>query len=160
MESCVEEALAPTLGALAVPGILWDVGDQARIEDHLPIVRGIKAAIEVKVGSFEVQTNLSGHRLQGLQPLGQEHHIRFVHGRNWDRSEDRAMVVRDRDDFLALLVCVSRVPDAIPPVLATVLVPSPWSTLVSRCFSAARCLTLATNACQSDPSSAHLAKTL
>src|SRR5882672_11395995 len=67
------------------------------------------------------------------------------------------MVVDDGDDFLALLVFMPRVPNAIPPFLATVLVPSPWSTLVSRRFSAARCRTLAMNACQSEPSSAHLA---
>src|SRR6267143_6607856 len=67
------------------------------------------------------------------------------------------MVVRDGDDFLALLVLVAGVANPIPPFLATVLVPSPWSMLVSRCFAAARCRTLATNACHSDPSSAHLA---
>jgi hypothetical protein len=67
------------------------------------------------------------------------------------------MVVYDGDDFLALLVFVARVANPIPPFLATVLVPSPWSTLVLRCFSAARCRTLAMNACESDPSSAHLA---
>jgi hypothetical protein len=71
-----------------------------------------------------------------------------------------AMVVRDREDFLALLVFVPRVPNPIPPFLATVLVPSPCSTRISRCFSAARCATLAMNAYQSDPSSAHFAKTL
>src|SRR4029434_6217478 len=47
--------------------------------------------------------------------------------------------------------------NAIAPFLATVLVPSPWSTRVSSCCSAARCRTLAMNACQSDPSSAPLA---
>jgi hypothetical protein len=66
------------------------------------------------------------------------------------------MVIRDGDDFLAFLVLVARVANPITPFFATVLVSSPWSTLVSRCFSAARCLTLAMNACQSDPSSAHL----
>jgi hypothetical protein len=70
------------------------------------------------------------------------------------------MSVDDGDDFLALLVFVPRVANPIPPFLATVFVPSPWSTLRSSCFSAARCRTLATNTCQSDPSSAHLAKTL
>ncbi len=70
------------------------------------------------------------------------------------------MVVDDGDDFLALLVLVAGIADAIAPFLATVLVPSPCSTLVSRCCAVARCRTLATNACQSDPSSAHLAKTL
>src|SRR6185369_6357525 len=67
------------------------------------------------------------------------------------------MVVCDRDDFLALLVFVARVPDTIAPFLATVLVPSPCRMLISRGFSTARCRTLATKACQSDPSSAHLA---
>ena len=67
------------------------------------------------------------------------------------------MIVDDGHDLLALLVFVPRVPDTIPPFLATVFVPSPWSMLVSRCFSAARWRTLARNACQSDPSSAHLA---
>jgi hypothetical protein len=67
------------------------------------------------------------------------------------------MIVDDRDDFVTLLVFIPREPNAIPPFLATVLVPSPCSTLRSSCFSAARCRTLATNACQSDPSSAHVA---
>src|SRR4030095_11627358 len=67
------------------------------------------------------------------------------------------MIIDDGDDFLPLLMFVPREANAIAPFLATVLVPSPWSTLVSRCFSAARCRTLATNACHSDPSSAHLA---
>src|SRR5216683_7334197 len=67
------------------------------------------------------------------------------------------MIVDDGNDLLALLVFIPREPNAIPPFLATVLVPSPWRTLVSSCFSAARCRTLATNACQSDPSSAHFA---
>src|SRR5215510_9801277 len=67
------------------------------------------------------------------------------------------MIVDDGDDFLPLLMFVARVADPIAPFFATVLVPSPWSTLISRCFSAARCRTLATNACHSDPSSAHFA---
>jgi len=70
------------------------------------------------------------------------------------------MIVNDGDDFLALLVLVAGIADAIAPFLATVLVPSPWSTLRSSCFSTARCRTRATNACHSDPSSAHVAKTL
>src|SRR6266481_8601197 len=67
------------------------------------------------------------------------------------------MVVDNSDDLLPFLVFVARVANPIAPFLATVLVPSPWSTLVSRCCSLARWATLATNACQSDPSSAHLA---
>ena len=33
MDGGVEESLAAALGALAIPGILWDVGDEARMED-------------------------------------------------------------------------------------------------------------------------------
>src|SRR5262249_27751743 len=64
------------------------------------------------------------------------------------------------DNLLPFLVFVPREPNPIAPFSATVLVPSPWSTLRSSCFSAARCRTLATDARQSEPSSAHLAKTL
>src|SRR5262245_38341125 len=67
------------------------------------------------------------------------------------------MVVGDGNDLLALLMFVARVPDAIAPFLATVLVPSPCSTRRSSFFSSERCPTLAMNACWSDPSSAHLA---
>ena len=47
MDSGVEEPLAPTLGALAIARILWDVGNQAHIENALPIVRraGFGAAV-------------------------------------------------------------------------------------------------------------------
>jgi hypothetical protein len=157
MDGFVEQPLAPALGALAVARILLNVGDHAGIENALAMVSGVKAAIEVEGGASQVQPDLLGHRLQGFQALGKEHHIRFIHGSHGDGSEDIAIVVRYRDDFFALLVFAPRIPNPIPPFLATVLVPSPWSMLISRCFSAERCVTLAMNACQSDPSSAHLA---
>src|SRR5438552_6494643 len=67
------------------------------------------------------------------------------------------MIIDDGNDLVALLVFVPRVPNTIPPFLATVLVPSPCSTRRSSFLASARCRTLATNACQSDPSSAHFA---
>src|SRR5438093_13350563 len=72
-------------------------------------------------------------------------------------SQHIAIVVGHGDDLLSFFVLVARVANAITPFLATVLVPSPWSTRRSSCFSAERWATLATNACHSDPSSAHLA---
>ena len=54
MEGGVEEPLAAALGRLAVAGILGDVWDHAGIENALPIVRGIKAPIEVEVGVSQV----------------------------------------------------------------------------------------------------------
>src|SRR3989449_7514730 len=73
MDGGVEEAFAPALGRLSVARILCDVGDQARIENALPIVRGIKAPIEVEVGASEVQPDLFGHLLQRLQTLRKEY---------------------------------------------------------------------------------------
>ena len=45
MDGSVEQPLAPAFGVLAIAGILLDVGDQARIENALAIMEGIKAAI-------------------------------------------------------------------------------------------------------------------
>jgi len=47
VDRCVEEAFASALRRLAVAGIFFDIGDQAGIENALPVVRGIKTAIEV-----------------------------------------------------------------------------------------------------------------
>src|SRR5215510_4134919 len=47
MNGGIKQAFATSLGTFAVPTVLWDVGDQARIEHALAIVRRIKATIEV-----------------------------------------------------------------------------------------------------------------
>ena len=86
MDGFVEEAFASALGCLSVARILCDVGDQARIEDQLPVVRGIKAPIEVDIGSFQVQSDLFGHLLQGFQPIWKQDHICLIHGSNGDGS--------------------------------------------------------------------------
>ena len=67
IDGFVEQPLAPTLGALAVAGILFDVGDQARIEDRLAIRLGIKPAIEIEIRPFQHQPRALGHPLQSLQ---------------------------------------------------------------------------------------------
>src|SRR5215510_9830746 len=54
----VEQPLAPALGALAVAGVLFDVGDHTGIEDRLAIGPGIKAAVEIDVSPSEVQADL------------------------------------------------------------------------------------------------------
>ena len=69
MDGGVEQALPPALGVLTIPGVLWNVGDQAGIENAFPIVGGIKAAIEVEVGTSEVQAHLCGHLFQRSQAL-------------------------------------------------------------------------------------------
>ena len=132
MDGSVEEAFTAALGALAVAGVFFDVGDQAGIENTLTIGEGIKTAIQVEVGTSHVQAYLFGHLLQGMQALWQQHHVGLIDRSHGDGRYDVALVVGDGDDFLAFLVLVPRVLDAIAPFLATVLVPSPWSIRVSR----------------------------
>jgi hypothetical protein len=156
----VEQACASALRGLAVAGILFEVGLQAGSADALPMVRGITTTSEVKGGSTEIYPHLFGHLFQRLQALQSQDHLCFMDRSPRDRRSDRAMVVDDRDDCVTLVVLVARGANPIAPFFATVVVPSPWSTLRSSCCSTARCRTRATNAYQSDPSSAHLAKTL
>jgi hypothetical protein len=54
MDHGMEQPLAPTLGALAVARILWDVGNHTGIENALAIVCRIKAAIKIEIGPSEV----------------------------------------------------------------------------------------------------------
>src|SRR5499427_4234959 len=157
MDGSIEEPLAPALGALAVAGVLFDIGDHPRIKNALAIRSGVKAAVKIDISASEVQPDLFRHLLQGVEPLGQQDHVRLIDGCHRQGSQHIAIVVGHGDDLLPFLVLVARVANAIAPFLATVLVPSPWSTVRSSCFSTARCRTLATNACQSDPSSTHLA---
>ena len=85
MDRGIEEPLAPTLGVLAVPGILFNGGEQAGIETALPIMRRITAAIEIEIGPSEVQPDLFGHLLERFQALGQQHHICFIDRSHGDR---------------------------------------------------------------------------
>jgi hypothetical protein len=64
MDGFVEQPLPSALGGLAIAGILFDIGNQAGIKNALPIVRGIKATIKVKVGTTEIYTNLFRHLFQ------------------------------------------------------------------------------------------------
>ena len=73
---------------------------------------------------------------------------------------DRAMMVCDGETLLPGPRLVPRLSNSIAPCVATVLVPSPWSTLVSRCFAAARWATRAMPACHRDPSAARFVKTV
>jgi hypothetical protein len=160
MDHGIDQALPGALGGLAIARILFDVRNQPRMENALPIACGIKAAIQIELGPSEIQPDLCGHLFSRLQACREQGHVGLIDRSHRDRREDVAMIVDAGNDRVALLMFVARVANAIAPFLATVLVPSPWSTLRSRCCSAARCRTLATNACQSEPSSAHRAKTL
>ena len=107
MDGFVEEAFASALGTLAVPAVLWDVGDQACIEHALAMMRGINATIEVEIGTSEVQPNLFGHLLQGFQTLRQQDQVRLIDGSNRQGSQDSAIIVRECDDFLPFFMFVA-----------------------------------------------------
>src|SRR5262249_55209507 len=64
---------------------LFDIGDQARVENALAIVRRIKAAIEVEVGAFEVHSCLFGHLLQRFQAFREQEHVGFIDGCHGNR---------------------------------------------------------------------------
>ena len=85
MDGFVEEAFASAFQGLAVAGILFDIGDQAGIENALAIVRGIKAAIQVEIGTSEVQPDLFSDLLQGVEALRQQDHVGLVDGSHGDR---------------------------------------------------------------------------
>ncbi len=88
MDGFVEEAFASAFRGLAVAGILFDIGhigDQAGIENALAIVRGIKAPIKVELGTSEVQPDLFGDLLQGVEALRQQDHVGLVDGSHGDR---------------------------------------------------------------------------
>jgi hypothetical protein len=58
MDGFIGPPLAPSRGGLPITRILFVVRDYPGVEDHLAIVRGIKAAIEVDIGTSAVQTDL------------------------------------------------------------------------------------------------------
>jgi hypothetical protein len=86
MNRGVEEPLAAALGALAVTGVLGDSGDQARIDNALPVVRRLKATSESELGPSEVQPALFRHLLQRWQALWQQHHVGLIDGSHGDGS--------------------------------------------------------------------------
>ena len=63
MQRGIEPPLAPALRRLAVAGVLFDVWNQARIEDRLAIRLGIEPAIQIEIRAFELQTRHFGHPL-------------------------------------------------------------------------------------------------
>jgi hypothetical protein len=63
MDRCIEQTLSSPLRVLSITRILFDIGDHARIENALAIVRGIKSSVEIQIGSSKVQTGRFGYPL-------------------------------------------------------------------------------------------------
>ena len=78
MDRLVEQPFATALGTLAVSWVLFDVGNQTGVEDRFAIRGRVKPAIEVEIRVLEAQPRLLADPLQGLQPIRQQHGIRFT----------------------------------------------------------------------------------
>jgi hypothetical protein len=126
----------------------------------MPMTSGIRTAIEVAGGASQVRPDLRGHLLHGVEPLRPQEHVGLMDGSHRGGYDDRLMMVGDRDTFFPCPRRVPRLSHFITPVVATVLVPSPWSTLISRGVADARWATRAMHACHSDPSAARVVKTV
>src|SRR5208283_5318797 len=129
MDGCVKQPLPPAFRGLPVARVFVDVWDEPRVEDSFAIMPGIKPAIEIEIRAVDFQIRQSCHALEGVQSLWQEYGIRLIRRRHGKRSQHVAVVVHDRDDLLTRLMFVAGIADAIPPFLATVLVPSPCRML-------------------------------
>jgi len=125
----------------------------------MPMASGITAAIEVEGGASQGRPDLLGHLLQDVEPLRPQEHVCLMDGSYRGGCDDRAIMVGDRETRLPCPRLVPRLSHFIAPCVVTVLVPSPWSTPVSRCFAAARWATRAMHACHSDPAAARVVKT-
>ena len=62
------------------------LGIMPALKMHLRLCAGIKAAIEIEIGASEVQPDLFGHLLQGVQTLGQQDHVRLIDGSHGEGS--------------------------------------------------------------------------
>lgn len=117
MDRSIEQPLPPTLRGLPITRVFLDVRNQPGVEDGFAVVPGIEPAIEIEIRAVDLQVGQSGHPLQGVQSVWKEHGIRFIYRRHRQRSQHKAVVIDDREDFLALLMFVAGIADAIASLL-------------------------------------------
>ena len=113
MDGRIEQPLTPTLRGLPVARVFFDVRNEPRVEDRFAIVPGVKPTIQVEVRAIGFQIRESGHALQRVQSFWQEHRVCFIDWYNGNRSQHKAIVVDDREDFFALLVFVAGIANTI-----------------------------------------------
>src|SRR5207248_1868708 len=156
----IEEALAPPFGRLPVARILFDVRLEPSLEDTLAIGFAVKPRIQVEHGPSHIEPRFTCDAFEVFQAVWQQHQVHLVNRRHRQGRQDVAVVVHHRDHFLPLLVFVAAVADLVPPFLATVLEPSPWSRERSNFLASSNSLTEAMKARSREPSSAQRANNL
>jgi len=99
--------------------------------DGVLIVFGVKAGIQGERRPAEIDPKAAGKIHKGGEGFGQNDRILLVDGFNRNRSENKAVVFHDGELFVAFLVFMAGVANALAPFFTTVLEPSPWRTEVS-----------------------------
>ena len=99
--------------------------------DGVLIVFGVKAGIQGERRPAEIDPNTTGKVHKGCEGFGQNDRILLVDGFDRNRSENKAVVCHDGELFVAFLLFMAGVANALPPFFTTVLEPSPWRTEVS-----------------------------
>src|SRR3954465_4080654 len=112
MDGGIEQTLPPALRGLPIARVFLDVGNEARVEDRFAIAPGIETAIEIEIRTLDRQIRQSGHALEGIQSIRQEHGIGFIHRCYRKRGQHKTVVLDDREDLLALLMLVAGIADA------------------------------------------------
>jgi hypothetical protein len=99
--------------------------------DGVPIVLRVKAGIQGERRSAAIDPQATGKVHQGCEGCGQTDRVLLVAGVDRNRSENQAVVFYAGELFVALLVFMAGVANALAPFFTTVLEPSPWSTEVA-----------------------------
>jgi hypothetical protein len=133
---------------------------QAGREEARAMGCGVKAALAVAGGAAAGPPACLGHLRQGWHARGAQDPSGRRAGRAGNGRNDVALGGRARDAVLPLLGCGPRVPAALAPVVAPVVVPAPCRRRRARGCAWARCAPLATTACPSAPAAAPWAQTV
>jgi hypothetical protein len=104
MDGGMEQPLSPVLRGFSIARVFFEVWNQPGVENCFAIVPGIEPTIEIEIGTVDLQIRQSGHALQGVQSVRQQHGIGLIHRRHRKRSQHKAVIVDDREDLLAPLM--------------------------------------------------------
>src|SRR5215475_2557782 len=99
--------------------------------DGVLIVFGVKAGVQGYRRPAELDPNATGKVHKGWEGFGQNDRILLVDGFDRNRAENKAVIFHDGELFVAFLVFMAGVANALAPFFTTVLEPSPWRTEVS-----------------------------
>src|ERR1017187_6605956 len=107
MDGGIEQPRPSALRRLPIAWVLLYVRNESRVEDCFAIVPGIEATTQIEIRTVDLQIRESGHALQRVQSLWQEHRICFIHWCDGNWGQNEPVVVDDREDLFARLMFVA-----------------------------------------------------